>query len=1018
MAFRTREQMEAERPEIETRQREAALKDHAKRSEMSRKRVVITLEEAPKERFTASQGMVVFHGSEQGRSPLSAVYFKSELDRPSTSQEGAEDLDARLRDLDRGDKVSLAGYWAKRNWKAPDGSTKEAWEFKAQNFEKGDVPLADIGKAASARIDALRPDRGPVSAPAQSAGDDEIDRDLADMLAGTFSKPKASPTVSYTSGNIVDDRAQVLVNTVNSQLSEFGNPVMGKGVALEFKSRFPSILKPYGDAIKSGELTPGRALLFDLPDGRKWAALATKDHFKDASQLEWVDKGLKELGEKVRAAGLTSIALPPPGCGNGGLDWKVVEPLVHKHLEGISVNLYARPSGAMEPAAEVQAVRETPPRQAEMFAEPVTRTPSTANAKALAALGGSASRAEPEQSRSAPMTEAELVKAIPSLLRANPGYNPYAGIGSRETPTEIQDVMTAAAAKLESRGFTLRSGFAGGADTAFELGTRKDDLREIFAPWKGFGSNPDSKHEKKRWDQIRRHEEMTGERFEPAKARLLEGAMFRKAEQLAAPHHPKWEELPDGHRKLHSRNMGQVYGPNLDTPARFEMAYTVDGKASGGTGQAIRTAQASGIPVLNLHSRAIREAVMKELGIGPEQAMSREAPPVERGSGVAPRSDAGFDLSIPPISSRSKDDVAYFCKVKDPNGRLSNMTLQNNQYEDGGLVWNTEAQYQAGRFPHDPDLQERIRTAGTPFASKQLAYEHKDETRADWEEVNVAIMAYAITRRKDQNPGFAEDLEATRGKAIVELSTRDGFWGAKPQGDRLVGRDVLGSLLTQSRDGARMDELPPGTSFPSVAKALDHGSEIPEPSIKASMYFPYGNQKREDVKSETTFEAIKAGERTSTTRFDAWGSQDRWERLPAGSVARFYSDKDMRGPSVDVVVLEARRVDLSRMSDPEMKAWSKAEGWSERAGQDFGRKYGAGVQVRYALPDSPEGREALQVRRERENGAPARESVAPSRDDRRSPESPPQRSGGDRQRPAPAQLAAMSDRQKWMAALG
>ncbi len=995
MAFKTREQIEAEEAERLVRQVNGAEADQAKRGDMSKKRVVVTLTGRPRERFVGNQKVISFSGTEPGRtSPLSGVYFVPEQETRDGFARG--DFDDRIDDLHVGDKMSMAGYWSKRKWQDREGKDREAWEFKAQNFEKGDVSLQDIGKAAVDRLARLRPE-GVAPKPEV---EDEIDRDLRRMLAdGGMGKPPASPRLSYASGNIVDDGAQVLVNTVNSQLSDRGNGVMGAGVAKAFKENFPSIMKDYEAAIRSGELRPGRALLFDLPDGRKWAALATKDHFSQPSREEWVESGLKELGEKVRAAGLTSIAIPPPGCGNGGLDWKRIEPLVHKSLDGLDVNLYARPSGAMEPAAEIHARRETAPRQSEMFPEA-----GRANAKAVAALGGSP-QAKPEtHSRAAPMSEAELVKAIPSLLRAPDGYAAYAGIGSRETPENIQDLMTAAAKRLEARGFTLRSGFAGGADTAFELGTRKDDQREIFAPWKGFGSNPDSKHEKKRWDQIRRHEGITGERFEPAKARLLEGAMFRKAEQLAAPHHPNWDQLPDGHRKLHSRNMGQVYGPTLDTPARFEMAYTVDGKASGGTGQAIRTAHASGIPVLNLHSPAIREAVMRELGIGPDLSLSKEEPSQTRSSGVAPASDAGFDVSVPTVSSVRKDDVAYFCKVKDPNGRLSNMTLQNNQYEDGGLVWNTEAQYQAGRFPHDPDLQERIRTAPTPFAAKDLAYQHKDQTRPDWEDVNVALMAYVITRRKDQNPGFAADLEATEGKRIVELSMRDDFWGAKPQGDRLVGRDVLGGLLTQLRDGARMDELPPGTSFPSVGRSVDAGTELPEPSIKASMYFPFGNQRRDDVKSETTFEAIKAGERTSTTRFDAWGSQDRWEKLPRGAVARFYSDKEMRGPSVDVVVLETKRVDMGRMSDAEMRDWSKAEGWTEQAGRDFGRKYGAGVQIRYALPDSPEGRAALG----RENPVQQASREEPRQD--RSRQTPA--------RPTAAQLASMSAKDKWMSALG
>ncbi len=161
-----------------------------------------------------------------------------------------------------------------------------------------------------------------------------------------FKKP-AHKDLHYTSGNIVDDKAEVLVNTVNCQLKSGGRGVMGKGVALAFAQRYPSIMSDYEKAIKTGELTPGRALLFDLPDGRKWAALATKDHYFEPSKREWVEAGLKELGDTLRARGHKSVAISPPGCGQGGLIWKDIEPLVHKHLEGVSVSMYAQPSGAM-----------------------------------------------------------------------------------------------------------------------------------------------------------------------------------------------------------------------------------------------------------------------------------------------------------------------------------------------------------------------------------------------------------------------------------------------------------------------------------------------------------------------------------------------------------------------------------------------------------------------------------------------------------------------------------------------
>jgi len=1016
MAFRLGAESEAERQARDAKQREGALRDHAKRIEMSRKRVVITLEESPRESYAGNQGLVSFRGSEPGRSPLAAVYFKGELDRPSTSQEGAEDLDARLRDLERGDKVSLAGYWAKRQWQARDGSSKEVWEFKAQNFEKGDVSLDAIGKSAAARIDRIRP-QGAAPAPEV---EDEVDRDLARMLSdGGMGKPPASPRLSYVSGNVVHHGAQVLVNTVNSQLSERGNGVMGKGVAEQFKINFPSIMKDYEAAIRSGELKPGRALLFDLPDGRKWAALATKDHFSNPSQEKWVESGLKELGEKMREAGLTSVALPPPGCGNGGLDWKKVEPLVHRHLDGIDVAMFAKPSGAMEPAKEILPVRE-----GRASAASVVDAEAARKAKALAALGGGAERAPArDRSGSAPApanaravaalggsdgpkvwTEAEVVKAIPQLLAAAQGYKAYSGIGSRETPQDVADEMTVIARKLEARGLTMRSGGADkskgvqppntkSADISFEEGITDKRNKEIFIPWKGFGKFDDGV--------------------------LMDPSVVPRAREIAAAAHPGWDHCSDGAQKMHVRNVSQVYGAKLDNPVAFAMCWTKNGalthdgpdgtnRDDGGTGQAIRIAGRSGIPVLNMQRPAIRQAILQELGMGPE-----------RGRGVEQEASNGvrqFDLSIPPVRTRARDDVASFCKTSEPLGGLAMMS-RDHPYEDQGLKWkSSEAHFQAAKFPHNPDLQEQIRLADNGFEAKKIAWDNKDQVRPDWREINAHMLAYVNTRKMDGSQSFRDQLASTQGRDIVELSVKDDFFGAKPVGDKLVGRDLLGSVLTQLRDGARMDELPPGTSFPGIAakgadRSSDRDVQLPEPSIKASMYFKYGRDRRPGFQSESTFDAILAGERTSTTRYKEWGSTERWEGLKPGSVARFYEDKDMRGRSVDVVVLGTQKISLREMDSKGLEDWSKVEGWSVEHARASARKYTEGVQIRYALPDSPEGRQALGLdrgvpqERERTAAPAARTQEAPAR-----AEAPA--------RPSQAQLAGMTQRDKWLAALG
>ena len=153
-------------------------------------------------------------------------------------------------------------------------------------------------------------------------------------------------------GNITDDSADILVNTVN----EVG--VAGKGVALAFRNRWPAIMRPYKAACASGRLRAGGCLLFPLPGPedailplfgaprqRFWAALATKSNWRDPSRIGWIETGLAELARLARDAGARSVAIPPPGCGNGGLDWKTVEPLVLDALRGFDLRIYAAGNG-------------------------------------------------------------------------------------------------------------------------------------------------------------------------------------------------------------------------------------------------------------------------------------------------------------------------------------------------------------------------------------------------------------------------------------------------------------------------------------------------------------------------------------------------------------------------------------------------------------------------------------------------------------------------------------------------
>ncbi|MBS7671606.1 NADAR family protein [Croceicoccus gelatinilyticus] len=144
---------------------------------------------------------------------------------------------------------------------------------------------------------------------------------------------------------------------------------------------------------------------------------------------------------------------------------------------------------------------------------------------------------------------------------------------------------------------------------------------------------------------------------------------------------------------------------------------------------------------------------------------------------------------------------AVFCKAKDAWGSYGNMAGGYAFVDPAtGLTWkSSEAWYQAQRFGHLPALQEEIRDAANGFVAKKVAHARVKESRSDWLDVNVELMARAI-ELKCTNTRFAAELLASGEMEIVELSMRDAFWGAKPMGNgSLKGANVLGQLLMQQR---------------------------------------------------------------------------------------------------------------------------------------------------------------------------------------------------------------------------
>jgi O-acetyl-ADP-ribose deacetylase (regulator of RNase III) len=128
--------------------------------------------------------------------------------------------------------------------------------------------------------------------------------------------------------SVFDSPAQTIVNPVNCV------GVMGKGLALAVKSRYPEVFDKYVIACESGRLKIGNLQLVKATD--RWILnFPTKKHWRGASKLDFIEAGLKKFVKTYRRRQIVSVAFPPLGCGHGGLKWDQVDPLMRRYLEGL-----------------------------------------------------------------------------------------------------------------------------------------------------------------------------------------------------------------------------------------------------------------------------------------------------------------------------------------------------------------------------------------------------------------------------------------------------------------------------------------------------------------------------------------------------------------------------------------------------------------------------------------------------------------------------------------------------------
>lgn len=170
--------------------------------------------------------------------------------------------------------------------------------------------------------------------------------------------------ITYETGNLLTAHVEALVNTVNTV------GVMGKGIALQFKEAFPENYRAYAAACKKGAVVTGSMFITETNrmDGLRYIInFPTKMHWKYPSKLEFIRDGLEDLKRVILEKNIRSIALPPLGCGNGGLDWAMVKPLIEEILHDLPVSILVyEPSEAVKTilAAEHNKTpaKLTPPR--------------------------------------------------------------------------------------------------------------------------------------------------------------------------------------------------------------------------------------------------------------------------------------------------------------------------------------------------------------------------------------------------------------------------------------------------------------------------------------------------------------------------------------------------------------------------------------------------------------------------------------------------------------------------------
>lgn len=171
--------------------------------------------------------------------------------------------------------------------------------------------------------------------------------------------------ITIHKGDIFESKAQTITNTINCV------GAMGKGLALAFKSRYPGMYKEYRALCRGGAVQPGKPYVYNELDGTSILMFPTKRHWRQASLPEDIQAGLRYLAAHYADWGITELALPPLGCGNGGLSWQLVGPMIYRELSHlpIPIMLFAPPS--TPPEQMTISFLQSVPEDSEEWLQPI-----------------------------------------------------------------------------------------------------------------------------------------------------------------------------------------------------------------------------------------------------------------------------------------------------------------------------------------------------------------------------------------------------------------------------------------------------------------------------------------------------------------------------------------------------------------------------------------------------------------------------------------------------------------------